>query len=99
MGVAFSPNQRFLYVAGGFNLLQYDLHDPDSASAWYYIANIDTTWQKFQGYSNLYNGPDGKLYVGNWSGISKQMSVINNPNAKGLPVGGAPGVFVMIRIL
>jgi hypothetical protein len=90
VGVAFSPNQRFLYVAGDFNLLQYDLHDPDSASAWYYIANIDTTWQKFQGYSNLYNGPDGKLYVGNWSGISKQMSVINNPNAKGAACGWCP---------
>ncbi len=82
-GLCFSPNGQFLYVNKFFNLLQYDLTDPDSNTAWYHIAGLDTTWAAFQKYSSSYLGPDNKLYVGNWWGISKQMSVINNPNVKG----------------
>ena len=63
--------------------MQYDLTDPDSSTAWYHIAGLDTTWAAFQKYSSSYLGPDNKLYVGNWWGVSKQMSVINNPNVKG----------------
>jgi hypothetical protein len=82
-GLCFSPNGQFLYVNKFFNLLQYDLTDPDSSTAWYHIAGLDTTWAAFQKYSSSYLGPDNKLYVGNWWGVSKQMSVINNPNVKG----------------
>jgi hypothetical protein len=83
-GLCFSPNGKFLYVNKFFNLLQCDLTDPDSSTAWYHIAGLDTTWAAFQKYSSMANiGPDGKLYVGNWWGVSKQMSVINNPNVKG----------------
>jgi hypothetical protein len=89
-GLCFSPNGQFLYVNKFFNLLQYDLSDPDSATAWYHIAGLDTTWQAFQKYSSSYIGPDGKIYVGNWWGISKQMSVINIPNAKGVACDFCP---------
>ena len=82
-GLCFSPNGQFLYVNKFFNLLQYDLTDPDSNTAWYHVAGLDTSWAAFQKYSSSYIGPDNKLYVGNWWGISKQMSVINNPNVKG----------------
>jgi hypothetical protein len=82
-GLCFSPNGQFLYVNKFFNLLQYDLSDPDSSTAWYHIAGLDTTWVAFQKYSSSQIGPDGKIYVGNWWGVSKQMSVINNPNVKG----------------
>ena len=83
VGVSFSPNGRFLYVVNKYNIQQYDLLDSDSASAWYHVAKLDTTWAAFQGYSNIYPAPNGKLYVGNWNGLSKQMSRIENPNAKG----------------
>jgi len=82
-GLCFSPNGQFLYVNKFFNLLQYDLSDPDSSTAWYHIAGLDTTWSAFQKYSSSYVGPDGKIYVGNWWGMSQQMSVINSPNVKG----------------
>ena len=82
-GLCFSPNGQYLYVNKFFNLLQYDLTDPDSSTAWYHLAGLDTTWAAFQKYSSSYIGPDGKIYVGNWNGLSKQMSVINSPNMKG----------------
>ncbi|MBU3676093.1 MAG: gliding motility-associated C-terminal domain-containing protein [Chitinophagaceae bacterium] len=90
VGVCFSPNGRFLYVGNKFNIQQYDLWDSDSASAWYHVAKLDTTWEVFQGYSNICSAPNGKLYVGNWAGLSKQMSRIDNPNAKGAACGFCP---------
>lgn len=82
-GLCFSPSGQFLYVIKIFNILQYDLWNPDSTTAWHWVAGLDTTWQKFQKYSSSYLGPDNKMYVGNWNGLSKQMSVINNPDIKG----------------
>jgi hypothetical protein len=79
VGVAFSPNGKLLYVMSPHNLLQYDLDD----NTWYHVAGLDTSFQKFQDYSSSYLGPDGKLYIGNHGGLSKQMSVINNPDVKG----------------
>jgi gliding motility-associated-like protein len=90
VAVCFSPNGRFLYVGNKFNIQQYDLWDSDSASAWYHVAKLDTTWDAFQAYSNIYPAPNGKLYVGNWAGLSKQMSRIDNPNAKGVACGFCP---------
>ena len=82
-GLAFSPNGRFLYVAKRFNILQYDLQASDSTTAWSHIAGLDTSWAAFQTYSSMYLGPDNKLYIGNWNGLSSQMSVINEPDNKG----------------
>src|SRR5690606_30380730 len=41
-------------------------------------------------YSNIYPGPDGKLYIGPWHGLCGQMSVINNPDSKGAACGFCP---------
>ncbi|MBU3675669.1 MAG: hypothetical protein FGM54_00585, partial [Chitinophagaceae bacterium] len=90
VAICFSPNGRFLYVGNKFNIQQYDLWDSDSANAWYHVAKLDTTWDAFQAYSNIYPAPNGKLYVGNWHGLSKQMSRIDNPNAKGAACGFCP---------
>lgn len=78
-GLVFSPDGSKLYVMSQYNIFQYDFTD----QSWYHVAGLDTNWQKFQLYSNAYLGPDDKLYVGNFGGTSRQMSVINNPNAKG----------------
>jgi hypothetical protein len=83
VGVCFSPNDSFLYVVKDYNLYQLDLHDPDSLTAWYRVANMDTTYDQFQKWSCLYPGPDGKIYVGNWNGLGHAMSYIENPNIKG----------------
>ena len=82
-GACFSPNDSFLYIATFGNLYQLEFNNPDSSTAWYRVANLDTTWAVFNGWANIYPGLDGKLYVGNSSGLGNAMSVVNNPNAKG----------------
>ena len=78
-GLAYSPNNKFLYVIGQFNIWQFDFDD----SSWYHVAGMDTTFMQFQHYEASYYGGDGKLYIGNFGGTSKQMSRIDNPDAKG----------------
>ena len=51
---------------------------------------MDTTSDWFMGYSNMYLGPNGRLYIGNWDGIGNTMSVINNPNEKGVKCAWCP---------
>jgi len=79
VGLAFSPNNKFLYVISMSNVYQYDLHD----STWFHVAGRDTSYTQFQDYETAYTGPDNKIYIGNFSGLSKQMSVIDSPNVKG----------------
>ncbi len=82
-GMCFSPNGRFIYLVKYYNIFQLDLNDPDSVTAWYHVANLDTTTQAFNGYGNAYIGPDEKVYISNWGALSKQMSYIENPDVKG----------------
>jgi hypothetical protein len=89
VGVCFSPNDSLLYVVKDYNLYQLDLHDTDSQTAWYRVANMDTTYAQFQQWGGLFNGPDGKIYIGNW-GYSHAMSVIDNPNVKGIGCNFCP---------
>jgi len=90
VGVCFSPNDSLLYVVKDYNLYQLDLHDPDSLTAWYRVANMDTTYDQFQKWSALYKGPDDKVYIGNWGGLGRAMSVIDNPNVKGVGCNFCP---------
>lgn len=78
-GLAYSPNGRFLYVALQYDIYQYDTQD----TTWYLVAGIDTTFTQFQNYTTIYLAPDSKLYIGNFNGLSKQMSRIDNPDVKG----------------
>lgn len=87
VGIVFSPNQKFLYVDGKFTIQQYELNNPDSSLAWYLVSKMDTSINAFMGYSNMYMGPNQKIYIGNWGGIGGEMSVIDNPNEKGVNCG------------
>jgi hypothetical protein len=78
-GLCFSPNNKFLYVCKYSHILQYDLQN----KSWFHVSEIDTTDTFFAGYHLMNVAQDGKLYIGNWHGISKQMSVIDNPNGAG----------------
>ncbi|MBL7766179.1 MAG: T9SS type A sorting domain-containing protein [Chitinophagaceae bacterium] len=89
-GLAFSPNGQYLYIDMYFNILQLDLLDTDSSTAWYHVAGLDTTWDAFQSYSNMYLAPDNRLYIGNFSNGSKQMSRIDNPDVKGVGCNFCP---------
>ncbi|MBL7764798.1 MAG: T9SS type A sorting domain-containing protein [Chitinophagaceae bacterium] len=83
LGLAFSANGSFLYVIKGSNIWQYELGQPDSALAWYRVANGMTALPNFQLNSASYIGPNGKIYIGNWNGLGDNMSVIDNPDIKG----------------
>ncbi len=89
-GLAFSPNGRFLYLNMYYNIQQLDLLDSDTSTRWSVVAGLDTTWDAFNSYSSMYLGPDNKLYVGNWGGLSKQMSYFDTPNIKGVGSGFCP---------
>ncbi len=86
-GVCFSPSGELLYVVKGYNIFQLDLNNADLSSAWYHIANLDTTWAAFQGWSCAYLGPDNKMYIGNWNGLGAAMSYIEYPDIIGSGCG------------
>jgi hypothetical protein len=86
VGLAFSPNNQFLYVISMSNIYQYDLQD----NTWFQIVGLDTTYAAFQNYETAYIGVDGKIYIGNWAGLSKQMSRIDNPDVKGVGCNFCP---------
>ena len=83
-GLCFSPNGRFLYVSSYYNIKQLDLLDNDTNTQWSLIHGLDTPWVNFNLYSSLYLGPNNKLYVGHYGSLSYAMSVINNPDVKGV---------------
>jgi hypothetical protein len=83
-GLCFSPNGRFIYTVNYTNIQQYDTWDPDSTTAWYHVANMDTVYDYFMGYSMGSLGWDNKVYIGNWHGLGKTMSVIDSPDNKGV---------------
>lgn len=89
-GCQFSPSGRFLYVTQFYNVQQLDLQDNVAATQWERVAGLDTTFDAFMNYSTIYPGPDGKMYVGNWNGISGQMSYIATPDVKGAGCGFTP---------
>ena len=89
-GLAFSQYGQFVYVIKGSNIWQYDLNDSDSATAWYHVTFLDTTWAAFQVFVSSYLAPDGKIYIGNRNGLSKQMSTIDNPDVKGVGCNFCP---------
>jgi hypothetical protein len=86
VGLAYSPNNKFLYVISKRNMYQYDLQD----ETWYHIAGLDTTFIQFQDYETCYMGQNGRLYIGNFHGGSTQMSVIDSPDVKGVGCSFCP---------
>ena len=83
-GLCFSPNGRFLYICSYYNIKQLDLWDNDTNTQWSLIHGLDTVWDYCNGYSSMYLGPNNKLYLGHWNGIGDAMSVIENPDVKGI---------------
>ncbi|MBK8686439.1 MAG: hypothetical protein IPN26_16470 [Bacteroidetes bacterium] len=48
-GLSFSPNGRFIYTVNYTNIQQYDTWDPDSSTAWFHVANMDTVYDYLWG--------------------------------------------------
>ena len=89
-GLCFSPNGRFIYLSSDYNIKQLDLWDADTNTQWAEVAGLDTIINNFQWYSNMYLGPDNRLYIGNWNGTSNGLSTIIYPDNKGAACGWSP---------
>jgi hypothetical protein len=83
-GIAFSANNKFIYLSREYNIYQYEVNNPDSATAWFRVKHgEDTTFQKFAYYGMLYRAVDGRIYIGKKGNNTSSNSVINKPNLKG----------------
>ena len=86
-GVAFSPNNKYLYVAADYYLYQFYTDTSDIQSTKILIDTNDgfglPGWPYFVTFGIEQLGPDGKIYIGQYVGSVRQWSVINKPNEKG----------------
>lgn len=86
VGVAVSPNSRFLYACNAHTIVQFDLWSNnltasvDTVAFW--DGNMDPT-EATSYFFDMLLGPDGKIYIGTPSLYSKAIHVINYPNKKG----------------
>ncbi len=106
-GVAISPNSRYLYIAADYYMYQFDLFSPDIQKSQILLDKNDgynlPGWPFYVIFGSSQLAPDGKIYVGQFSGGCRQWSVINKPNEQGttcdfkqhsllLPVWSSPNV-------
>ncbi|MCB0544589.1 MAG: PKD domain-containing protein [Saprospiraceae bacterium] len=83
VGVAISPNSRFLYRANSISVMQYDLDAPD-------IDASETVVADYDGFASPLNtdffmaqlAPDGKIYICSSSSADK-LHVIEEPDLPG----------------
>ncbi|MBS1686312.1 MAG: T9SS type A sorting domain-containing protein [Bacteroidetes bacterium] len=81
IGLAFSPNNRFLYVCDRLCINQYDLANPrlnDSIR----IVTLGVFTDTFQMHA-MQLGPNGKIYVSCYNGGRNKLHVINYPDSLG----------------
>lgn len=84
MGMAFSPNSRFLYVTTGLTIVQFDLVAPDVESSKQTVAVYDGYLSPFPTtFYQLMLAPDDKIY-GSCTSSSDVLHVIHQPDSPGL---------------
>ncbi len=82
IGIEFSPNGRYLYVAGTTRLYQLDLYAGDVAAI-QNSAILLATKSSPLSFRKMQLAPNGKIYIGNVGGNNPFLDVIHNPNAAG----------------
>ncbi|MGB3079213.1 MAG: T9SS type A sorting domain-containing protein [Saprospiraceae bacterium] len=86
-GLAFSSNNRYLYVAAYLDLYQFDLWADNIEDSKVHIAHFDGYADPFPAtFFHMQLGPDCRIYVFPPNGI-KVMHVINYPDLPGLECG------------
>lgn len=80
--LSFSASGRFLYVNTFKEVYQFDLADTNVQQSIVKVGFEDTTHSTMFEQSQL--GPDGKIYIGNFNGFTNSLSVVNNPEIKGM---------------
>ncbi len=83
LGVAFSPNSRFLYVSTLEDVYQLDSDASDIAGSMVLIAHWDSTYSPSPPFATVFDiaqlAPDGKIYIGTGNSTDK-LHVIHAPN-------------------
>lgn len=88
IGVAFSPNSKYLYVAAVEYMYQYDVEAPDVSASRQTVAVFDGHYildapQLVTTFGSLMLAPDGKIYGG--TGASAwELHIIHHPDRPGL---------------
>lgn len=80
MGLAFSPNGRFLYTSDKLSLRQYDLLSSNINDS-IILYNVDST--DVFAIRLVQLAPNNKIYICTWHGGSYALHVINNPDEQG----------------
>jgi hypothetical protein len=80
-GLCFSPNNRFLYMATIYIVRQFDLQENPLDST---VIALWTDTINFGKFNQMQLGPNGKLYIAPYQGVTKAIHVIHNPDEKGL---------------
>lgn len=84
IGMAFSPNGRFLYVSASTKLYQFDLYADDVDASQVLVGEFDGFHAPFAvTFYQLQLAPNGKIYMSCTNGCT-YLHVIHNPNEKGL---------------
>lgn len=77
-GVCFSPNNQYVYLINNLSIQQYDLTNDERIE-----LNVDSSINPM-GNTVAYNGYDGKIYIANFQTQINKLSIITNPNVKGI---------------
>ena len=84
MGIAFSPNSRYMYATTGKYLFQYDMEAPDIPASKLAVAEYDGFLSPFPAsFYQLALAPDGKIY-GTAPNGSNVLHIIHQPDEPGL---------------
>ncbi|MBK9760830.1 MAG: T9SS type A sorting domain-containing protein [Flavobacteriales bacterium] len=87
IGVAFSPNSRFVYVSSIYDVYQFDTDAADIAASAVPIAHWDSTYSPSPPFATLFDiaqlAPDGKIYIGTGNSTFR-LHVIHDPDSAGL---------------
>ncbi len=86
-GVAFSPNNRFLYVSSVEDVYQYDTEASDIEGSMVHIAEWDGFYSPSPPFATLFDiaqlAPDGKIYISTGNSTF-HLHVINEPDQPGM---------------
>jgi hypothetical protein len=86
--VAFSPDSKMLYVSSYEQIFQIPV-SATSVDSFYKVAGYDTI-DYYVWYNYLATAPNGKLYIGNFNVVRKEMSYIDKPNERGAACAFTP---------
>lgn len=93
-GIAYSPNNKFLFTSNDQWIYQYDLTSNDILASrqtvatydgygYHYPTSLDPNLTYAVRLGWMGNGPDGRIYISAGSGSNRKMGVIQYPNDEG----------------